>query len=80
MSGGTFERLFAAWTIAEADLYEAMDQMPPTPSLAWDEMVKAMKVLADQRYADLFGARHPAAFGSAPSSGDMGPLTTELGG
>ena len=80
MSGGTFERLFAAWTIAEADLYEAMDPVPPTPSLPWDEKTKAMKGLADQRYAELFGARHPAAFGSAPDFSDMGPVTTELGG
>jgi hypothetical protein len=24
MSGGTFEKLFGAWTAAEADLYEAL--------------------------------------------------------
>lgn len=57
MSGGTFEKLFGAWTDAEADLYEALDHWPSEHSTEWEERFRSMKAIADERYAALFGAR-----------------------
>lgn len=57
MSGGTFEKLFGAWTDAEADLYEALDHWPSEHCTEWEERFRLMKAIADERYAALFGAR-----------------------
>lgn len=54
MSGGTFEKLFGAWTAAEADLYEALDQWPLEHCTEWEEKFKLMKAIADERYRSLW--------------------------
>lgn len=77
MSGGTFEKLFGAWTAAEADLYEALDQWPSEHCTEWEEKFKLMRAIADERYTALFGARTSVSPTFNVGRGNLGAVPSD---